>query len=569
MPLPLLSCRDKFAMRRIVAALIVVTLIADSDDGQVKLKRHPGLRKSVDASSSTADLNMNRIYISLDNVGGLNQYPVNASYTNSTWDGWNFGPSYFGTDMIFDHQFWVAGKRGNAIGCLTTSWNSPYSPGPVIGGKPAMKVRPQDSTRYKIYLVTRGDTSTTNPDYVKWPSDLGAPTAANGTPKISGDQTAWMVYNGADTTIFPQFFRRRLPQRALLPVDIHETVFEHFGEPNDTSIWANALFFEWAIYNKGSDPIDSMFLAFWTDIDFIDPSFTIPAVDTVAQAGYCWYGLDSSAGCVAYVLLDGPSVPSPGGMATYFGKPKPGARNLPLNSFWGIEDDSYPDSSSFGPPYSDGTSWNVIRGLSQRGTPIIDSTTHLPTKFPWSGDPITRTGSMWPYRGTGGGGGFIITTGGFTLAPGDSQWMMVAVMPTAKWNGIDAVNRMRMNSAYLRSLPYDSLVSHKPRRTIAVNPLPAFGVSTTFALHQNYPNPFNNQTLIPFDLPERSMIKVEVFDILGRSVAVLPEQEMQRGSQTAAWYSTSSSGIYFVRVRATSLETGHSWSGVSKAILLK
>jgi len=552
-------------MKRSAAVLLLILIWAVEGRCQSLRKPHGFLRKVAASGTSTAKMNVNRISMDLDNVGGLS-----GDEPLSTWDGWNQVVWYaYSEDMVYDHTLWIVGKRGSAIGALASSWYSPYSPGPVIGGLPALKVRPQDAERYRVYTVTRGDSTGTNPDYAQWPADLGAPSTPSGAPRISGDQMAWMVYNGDDTTAFPSWFHLRLPQRTQLPVEIRETVFEHFGEPTDTSIWANCLFFEWAVYNKGPDPIDSMFLSIWTDIDFIDDFRTFPAVDTLAQAGYCWYGTDSSAGCTSYILLDGPCVPSPGDTATYFGKPRPGWRNLPLTSFWGVADDSYPDSSTLGPPYSDGTAWNVVRGLTQRGLPIIDSTTHQPTKFPWSGDPITHTGSLWPLTWTGGGGGFIMTTGCFTLAPGDSQWVMAAIVPTAQSNGIDAINRMRMDSRYLRSLPYDSLVSHKARRSIAVKPLPEFAVPTSFVLHQNYPNPFNNGTIISFDLPDPSMVTVEIFDILGRSVASLAEQEFEQGTQSVSWYTMSCSGTYLIRVKATSLASGKSWSGVRKALVLK
>jgi len=42
-----------------------------------------------------------------------------------------------------------------------------------------------------------------------------------------------------------------------------------------------------------------------------------------------------------------------------------------------------------------------------------------------------------------------------------------------------------------------------------------------FELHQNYPNPFNPTTTIEFSVPTKSHVKISVFDILGREVAVL------------------------------------------------
>lgn len=43
----------------------------------------------------------------------------------------------------------------------------------------------------------------------------------------------------------------------------------------------------------------------------------------------------------------------------------------------------------------------------------------------------------------------------------------------------------------------------------------------TFRLHQNYPNPFNKQTVILFTLGRAGRVKIDVFDITGRSVGEL------------------------------------------------
>lgn len=510
-------------------------------------------------------LSINRIEINFMNLGGLN---FNASPI-SQWDGWAGG----GSDMIYDQGLWITGKRNGSVGCLPYLWSSSsYSPGPIISGQPALKVRPQDAARYRVYGLTRGDTPELNPDVTAWPADLGAPTDFSDRPLVHGDQMIWMVYNGADTTVAQgsvQNFYRKVPRRTVLPVEVHHSAFEHFGDVGDTSIWANTVFLEWAIYNRGPDPLDSVYLSLWSDVDFYDPFQTIPAVDTLAQTGYCWYGADSTFGSVGYTLLFGPVVPSPGSMATFFGRTWQGYRNVPLSSFWGISDDSYPDSSTFGPPYSLGTAWNVVRGLTQRGTPIIDSSTHYPTKFPYSGDPITHTGSLFPFRLVGGGAGFMITTGPCSIAPGDSQWVMIGIIPSAKQNGVDAINRMRASAAYLRSLPYDSLVTAKARRAVPINPLPVFDIPTSFALRQNYPNPFNSGTIIPFDLPEKSKVHIEVFDLLGRFIAVLVDQAFERGYRSVSWFPSQPSGVYFVKLKASSFESPSTWSGITKVVLVK
>ncbi|NGP88615.1 T9SS type A sorting domain-containing protein [Fodinibius halophilus] len=69
-------------------------------------------------------------------------------------------------------------------------------------------------------------------------------------------------------------------------------------------------------------------------------------------------------------------------------------------------------------------------------------------------------------------------------------------------------------------------------------------------LSQNYPNPFNNQTLIEYILPQRSSVKLEVYDILGRKVRSLVDENKNEGIHSE-FFNTSdlASGIYFYRLQ--------------------
>jgi hypothetical protein len=73
-----------------------------------------------------------------------------------------------------------------------------------------------------------------------------------------------------------------------------------------------------------------------------------------------------------------------------------------------------------------------------------------------------------------------------------------------------------------------------------------------FALLGNYPNPFNPSTSISFDLPASADVSIEVYDMLGRRVMVLPMQTIQAGSKRSVQLNASqlASGSYFYRVIA-------------------
>lgn len=75
-----------------------------------------------------------------------------------------------------------------------------------------------------------------------------------------------------------------------------------------------------------------------------------------------------------------------------------------------------------------------------------------------------------------------------------------------------------------------------------------------FNLSQNYPNPFNPQTKIKFDIPANvkgltSNVKLVVYDLLGREVATLVNEELKPGTYEADWDASNfSSGVYFYKI---------------------
>jgi hypothetical protein len=69
-------------------------------------------------------------------------------------------------------------------------------------------------------------------------------------------------------------------------------------------------------------------------------------------------------------------------------------------------------------------------------------------------------------------------------------------------------------------------------------------------LSENYPSPFNPTTNIDFTLPAGGKISLNIYDVLGREVAVLVNGEMKAGERHQAVFDASnlSSGVYFSRL---------------------
>jgi len=77
------------------------------------------------------------------------------------------------------------------------------------------------------------------------------------------------------------------------------------------------------------------------------------------------------------------------------------------------------------------------------------------------------------------------------------------------------------------------------------------GIPTEYALQQNYPNPFNPSTTINYELPGSSVVRLSVYDILGREVSELVNEQKTPGSYEVKFDGSNlASGVYFYRFTA-------------------
>ena len=93
-----------------------------------------------------------------------------------------------------------------------------------------------------------------------------------------------------------------------------------------------------------------------------------------------------------------------------------------------------------------------------------------------------------------------------------------------------------------------------------------------FSLFQNYPNPFNPSTTIKYQIAEKSLVKLAIFDILGNEVGNLINEEKEAGYYSLSFNAAEknfSTGTYFYRMTITGLETGKVSSEVKKMQLIK
>jgi hypothetical protein len=133
---------------------------------------------------------------------------------------------------------------------------------------------------------------------------------------------------------------------------------------------------------------------------------------------------------------------------------------------------------------------------------------------------------------------FLLAAGPFTLPPADGEEpLRIAIaFLAAPTSGDLLIRAQRARELYFQGT--------------GVGPA-ADGLPGSFALMQNYPNPFNPSTTIKYELPKSSMLRLSVYDILGREVATLVNEEKSAGTHTVQWDAAGvASGVYFCRLRA-------------------
>ncbi len=105
---------------------------------------------------------------------------------------------------------------------------------------------------------------------------------------------------------------------------------------------------------------------------------------------------------------------------------------------------------------------------------------------------------------------------------------------------------------------------HKDKKVMISIPADAIQIANSYKVKMAYPNPFNAALTIPFELNEAMYVSISIYDINGRVVSNIMNNEMQTGRYSIHYNASNlSSGIYFVR-----FNIGAAWN-IQRIVLLK
>ncbi len=255
-------------------------------------------------------------------------------------------------------------------------------------------------------------------------------------------------------------------------------------------------------------------------------------------------------------------------------------RNLPIDScdimaYPNDEDDDPSIPPRFVPTYHTGTASGTINWMSSKTLYTNNNIFNIDVK-------------VFPITGSGGNS-FI--SGGVYVAPpqsGGLQRAIVYAMNGTEFKGFSVsrtggpydVNNITQGTyrvicdrfgyftaernVVVGSVSPDTINFYMTRvGVIGIEPISGI-TPKTFSLSQNYPNPFNPSTKINLDIPKNTYVKIIVYDLLGKDIEVLVNEQLSAGSYRIDWNAAKyASGIYFYRIITSE------FTDIKKMVLLK
>ncbi len=441
------------------------------------------------------------------------------------------------------------------------SYNGEFVPGYVIngGGVPI----PKTSDAYHLYKVSKGDNCQNNPDYCYWGDMVlkGAPYNDINNNSVYDDGIDVPGMKGASQTIF-----------VFLTDGFQESHNISEGFSGGTSpLYSTVQFVSWTYEIEGFEEVQ-FFRYKFTNMSLIEWKKTYFSLFYHPQIGD---SLDDYIGCDTLRRLgfaynrdnqDGT------GQGNSYGTAPPALGikllddnlNIGMTSFhYTIPLQSEPSLPCEEFPNNPAEAYNLMRGYKKDNTPWVDATspTPKPTKYTFPGDPETGqgwteyngivnnclgslTGEVTPNQSVART--FMMSMGSETLNINSSSYpeFYFAQLTARGSNNKNSVTKLKELADKVQQF-------YNNNYTIGINTI-STEVPENFSLHQNYPNPFNPTTNIKFEIPQSDFINLSVYDLNGRLVEEIVNENFSAGTYEVKFSAKNlSSGIYFYRLKSS------------------
>ncbi len=400
------------------------------------------------------DLDVNNVRARLFNIGSI-------GYGNGA-EAQYIAPKASGHSPIYAMGIWIGGMAGDNLRVAGSRYDDfEFWPGPL--GPDGRPVNPNDCSAYdRLYKVSRSDvqnyeaTGQAASDLADWPYDLGAPVidgdgtegnynlAGGDRPDLIGDQAVWWIMNDVGNA-------HQSTQAAPIGVEVrvHAFGFNRGGALGDMT------FFKYNVTYKGDEPLTDTYFSIFSDPDLGDAADDFVGVDTTLSLGYVYND----------TATDDVYGPAPAAGYDFFQGPiSEDGDTLGVTSFMYFINTRDPNVSD---PSLAQEIYNVQQGFWKGGQPLtangLGYQTGGPetiTKFAYPGDPVT--GAFWSEVNSDGNGArnqsgdrrLVVSTGPFTLEPGDSQDIVFGVVFAQGADNLSSISALRDADAFAQSL-YD------------------------------------------------------------------------------------------------------------------
>lgn len=530
------------------------------------------------------------VAISSDGIISYDRYTFTSGTAGLIW------PVAASQRLTMDYAagLWIGAKVGPSRELRTAAsfYSSHYSPGniPVTGQVPPTSVC--SDPRLKLYLVSLDDPDLFNggvrnkvagnrtysilyDSWAAWPVDLGAPyIEVNGIPgyqpEINGDRPGiWHTTARPNELMFSVYMDYTnctgglhtsaisLPGGTLpLGVEVQQLTFSFSDSP-----YRDMYFSKWRIINKSSLSWDSVYIALVDDGDIGDGSDDAAGCDTTRNLGFIKnfdnndadYGAAPPA--LGYRILQSPmrftgnnqdTAKLPYGNYTGYKLTGMSAYNVFVNS----------GGSCLGDPDNAVNAYNFLRGKDGCGNTLINWVTGNPTQYKYSGNAVTLTG--W-YDSTSDDKRQVLSCGPISMASGSEQFFVTGTVLGRGSSNNQSVGAMLTASDDANNFYKNSFGGTPIGITQTSTEVPV-----RFSLEQNYPNPFNPITKLKFQMSKSGFAKLVIFDVTGKEIATLVNEEMNPGTYELSWDGSNyPSGIYFYEL------TSEGFTQTKKMALIK
>jgi hypothetical protein len=423
----------------------------------------PAARPSADLIDNDDRMDVNNLDMVVTNHGSI-------AYDLITGNGGLVFPKGSAHTAVFAAGLWVGAKVNGGIRVALGEYSQEYVPGPMANGTYLT-----DQDAFRNFRFTRG-APLTGSDLAEYVVQ-GGPTDASGQALLFGDATIWSAFNDAN----PDMHTNRAGSTAPLGIEVQQTVFAF----NRAGPLGNVIFVKWKLINKGGNRLDSTYVSIWSDPDLGGFTDDLVGCDTTLSLGYCYnatntdgvYG--SRPPAVGFELLRGVVVPRAPGVFDTLG----------MTSFIKYVNGTDPTSPE--------ETYNYMRGRNADGSAMHVLIESLPadpsppvTLYAVSGlyPGAPRSSTNW-LDSNPGDRRMTLSSGPFTMAPGQSQEIVFAICIGQGSDRLSSIEDMRAKAATARAvLP---LPPPPPTLTVAVSIDPQ-----TINLHSRAP--WVSATVEPF-----------------------------------------------------------------------